>query len=149
MSSSTNTVCKSHNARSRWLAAVVSALCLVAASNAQVGELRVPSGVVAGTSISIPTTGSGTGTFYLVGPSVVTRRDVDLGQQISVPSEDLRSAGRYVGILCADTCGSVEFFVTPAKPVSVTFLVHPSRAPVGQNDVVSGVALPFDELTSS
>jgi hypothetical protein len=146
MSLSTNTVCKSHNARSRWLAALVSALCLVAASDAQVGELRVPSRVVAGTSISIPTTGSGTGTFYLVGPSAVTRRDVDLGQQISVPSEDLRSAGRYVGILCADTCGSVAFFVMPAKPVSLTFLVHPSRAPVGQNDVISGVALPFDEF---
>jgi hypothetical protein len=30
--------------------------------------------------------------------------------------------------------------------VSLTFLVHPSRAPVGQNDVVSAVALPFDEF---
>ena len=36
--------------------------------------------------------------------------------------------------------------MAPAKPVSLTFLVHPSRAPVGQNDVVSGVALPFDEF---
>src|SRR4029077_16530690 len=35
---------------------------------------------------------------------------------------------------------------SPAKPSSLAFLVHPSRAPVAHNDVVSGVALPFDEF---
>lgn len=146
MSSSTNTACRSHKARSTWLPGIVSALCLAASSNAQVGELRVPSSLVAGNSISIPTAGTGTATFYLVGPSVALKRDVDLGRQIVLTSQDLQNAGRYVGILCADTCESAEFFVTSAKPVSLSFLVHPSRAPVGQNEVISGVALPFDEF---
>ena len=145
MSSLTNTACRGHRARRTGLPGFVSALCLVGISYAQAGAIRVPSEVVAGSSISIPTTGIGTATFYLIGPSVSLKRDVDLGQQISLASGDLQNAGRYVGILCADTCASTEFFVTAAKPVSLTFLVHPSRAPVGQNDVISGVALPFDE----
>ena len=146
MSSSTNTAYKSHEAGNRWLPEVVSVLWLAVTLNAQVGELRVPSPVTAGSSISISTAGSGTATFYLVGPSVAIKRDVDLGQQIPLASDDLVSAGRYVGILCADACVSAEFFVTAAKPVGLTFLVHPSRAPVGQNDVISGVALPFDQF---
>ena len=42
-----------------------------------------------------------------------------------------------------------RIFCCPGEAVNLTFLVHPSRAPVGQNDVVSGVALPFDEFRQS
>jgi hypothetical protein len=69
-----------------------------------------------------------------------------LGEAISLSAKELQSAGKYLAIVCASSCRSVGFFVAPAKPVNLTFLVHPSRAPVGQNDVVSGVALPFDEF---
>ena len=54
---------------------------------------------------------------------------------------------RKVSSRCVrSNCRSVEFFVSPAKPNSLTFLVHPSRAPVGEDDVISGVALPFDQF---
>src|SRR5258706_6333676 len=43
-------------------------------------------------------------------------------------------------------CRSANFYVTAAKPASLTFLVHPSRVPVSQGDAVSGVALPFDKF---
>jgi hypothetical protein len=145
MSSSTNTVCKSRSA-ARTLAFVVSALCLAAAGFAQDAELRAPSAAVAGTATSITTTGSGAATFYLVGPSISLKRDVQLGKEIQLAAKELQSAGRYVAIVCGSNCRSVGFFVSPAKAVNLTFLVHPSRAPVGQNDVVSGVAFPFDEF---
>jgi hypothetical protein len=69
-----------------------------------------------------------------------------LGNEIPLSAKELQSAGKYIAIVCTTECHSVGFFVAPAKPVNLTFLVHPSRAPVGQNDVVSGVALPFDEF---
>ena len=113
---------------------------------AQDADLRAPSAAVAGNSASIATTGGGAATFYLVGPSVAVKRDVHLGQEISLTAKELQTAGKYVAILCGSSCRSVGFFVAPAKPANLTFLVHPSRAPVGRTDMVSGVALPFDEF---
>src|SRR5258706_11557084 len=43
-------------------------------------------------------------------------------------------------------CRSANFYVTAAKPASLTLLVRPSRVPVSQGDAVSGVALPFDKF---
>jgi hypothetical protein len=74
------------------------------------------------------------------------KRDVQLGKQISLAPQELQASGRYVAVLCANACTSAIFFAAPAKPSSLIFLVHPSRAPVGQNDVISGVALPYDEF---
>jgi hypothetical protein len=153
MSSSINTVCKSHRAwRGRSLlplfAGVCAAgmVCAAATGYAQDADLRPPSAPVAGNPASIATTGGGTATFYLVGPSISLKRDVHLGEEISLSAKELQSAGKYLAIVCSGSCRSVGFFVAPAKPVSLTFLVHPSRAPVGQKNVVSGVALPFDEF---
>jgi hypothetical protein len=146
MWSSINTVCKSRRRPKMALALSVGALCLAGQSFAQDADLRAPSSAIAGNAASIATTGSGAATFYLVGPSIALKRDVQLGQELSLKAKELQSAGKYIAIVCASTCRSVEFFVSPTKPVNLTFLVHPSRAPVGQNDVVSGVALPFDEF---
>lgn len=146
MSSSTNTVHRLHNVTSIVALAAV-ALCLaVPASNAQEISVRPPSNPVAGTSISIGTTGSGTATFYLLGPASSVKQSVDLGKEIPIAANHVQSAGRYVAIVCESSCASGEFIVTAAKPVSLTLLVHPSRAPVAQKDVISGVALTFDEF---
>lgn len=109
-------------------------------------ELRVPDGVTAGAGASIGTTGSGKGTFYLVGPSSSQKREISLGESIALAPKDVASAGRYVVIVCADSCHSAAFFVAPGKPAGISFLVHPSRAPVGQPDLISGAALPVDEF---
>jgi hypothetical protein len=77
---------------------------------------------------------------------VSLKREVTLGQEITLAPRELESAGRYLGIVCDGACQSVEFFVAPAKPAILTFLVHPSRAPVAENDVISGVAMPLDEF---
>lgn len=121
-------------------------ICLAATSYAQDAGLRAPSAAVAGAPSSIATTGRGSATFYLMGPGVAVKRDVQLGVEIKLMAKDLRSAGKYLAIVCSGDCRSVGFFVSPARPVDLAFLVHPSRAPVGQNDVISGVALRFDEF---
>ena len=139
-----NTACRIPSCRLAVVATAViaSAFCALAQDN----NLRVPSNAVAGQPASIITTGSSSAMFYLSGPSISIKREVQLGQNIDLVASDLQSAGRYLAILCAETCQSAGFFVAPANPASLTFIVHPSRAPVGLNDVISVVAFPFDQF---
>lgn len=139
-----NTVWK--NLKRHTFPALAFAVCATVCVRAQDASLRAPSGAIAGTAASIGTSGSGSATFYLSGPAIAVKRDVQLGQDISLNAKDLQTAGRYVAIVCAGECSSVAFFVAPSKPSTLTFLVHPSRAPVSLNDVISGVAIPFDEF---
>jgi hypothetical protein len=125
---------------------VLGALALTCAGVAQEVSLGPPSNAVAGQPDSIATTGSGPATFYLVGPATSLKREVRLGQGIPISAAEVQNAGRYVATVCAGTCRSAGFFVSPARPRSLSFLVHPSRAPVGENDVISGVAFAFDEF---
>lgn len=138
-----NTACRS--LRRYCFTALLLGFCLFGWANGQ-DALRAPTGAVAGAAASIGTSGSGNGTFYLVGPASAVKHDVQLGQDISLSPKDLQVAGRYVAVVCSRECNSIGFFVAPAKPSALTFLVHPSRAPVSLNDVISGVAIPFDEF---
>ncbi len=137
--------CRNHKGLSAGLFPLLT-LFLSMATWAQDVSLRAPSGVIAGTSAAIGTSGEGSGTFYLVGPSSATKGQVQLGQEISLSERDTRSAGRYLAIVCTSTCTSATFFVAPAKPASLTFLAHPSRVPVNEGDAINGVALPFDQF---
>ncbi|MGB8583401.1 MAG: hypothetical protein WCD47_21460 [Candidatus Sulfotelmatobacter sp.] len=126
----------------------IFALICCAAAWAGVGaaqDFHVPASATAGEETTISTTGSGKGTFYLVGPGASRKNDVSLGEDIHLSSQDLQTAGRYVAILCADTCLSSAFYVSAGKPASISFIVHPSRVPVALNNAVSGVAFPFDQ----
>jgi hypothetical protein len=113
---------------------------------AQEAELHIPSGLVAGSSATIGTAGSGRATFYLLGPAAVLKHDVELGKEISLAAKDLQAAGRYVAVVCSASCASQVFFVAPGKAVDLSFIVHPSRAPVAENEAINGVALTFDEF---
>ena len=84
MSSSINTACRSPRISRYCMGVLAALLSLSALSLAQEVELRVPSGAVAGQPASISTTGSGSATFYLEGPSIALKRDVQLGQENSV-----------------------------------------------------------------
>jgi hypothetical protein len=121
-----------------WLGA------MVAASYAQ--DIRVPASVVAGEAATISTTGNGKASFCLFGPGVSRKTEVTLGEEISIPAEDLRVAGEYLALVCTGTCRSGAFYVSAAQPASLTFLVHPSRVPVAASDAVSGVVLAFDHF---
>src|SRR4051794_32766915 len=140
-----NMTCKN---RRGFNAAIVFAvaLCLSVYARAQEVSLRVPSGAAAGSETSIGTTGGGSATFYLIGPASATKHEVQLGQEIPVTGKEVQAAGRYTAVVCSGTCTSAEFFVTAAKPISLTFLAHPLRAPVGHTDALSRVSLPFHQF---
>ncbi len=109
-------------------------------------ELRAPATAMAGTSISLSTAGSGSATLYLVGPSSALKKTVQLGEDVTIPAESVRSAGRYLAVLCSGSCESASFFVTAAAPADISFLVHPSRVPVDRQNAISGAAFIFDKF---
>ncbi len=118
--------------------------CLAGFCYAQ--DFQLPAAVSAGDEADISTTGSGKATFYLVGPGVSRKSEVNLGESIHLPAQDTKIAGDYLAIVCSSTCRSAGFYISAAKPTILSFLVHPSRVPVAQSDAVSGVALPFDQF---
>jgi len=122
------------------------ALCVRQASLAQTAAPRPPDAVVAGTDFSISTTGSGKATFYLVGPSHSSKQQIERGQDMHINGDEAASAGRYLAILCSDTCQSASFYVTPDDRASLAFLAHPSRVPVREANAISGVVFSFDKF---
>lgn len=129
----------------RVLPAACLTICLMAALALAAQELQLPATVNAGSGFAIATSGSGSATFYLVGSSYTAKRQVQLGQEIQVRPPEVRSAGRYLAILRSGGASrSGSFYVSAAKPASLSFLAHPSRIPVGQRGGVVGVAFLFD-----
>jgi hypothetical protein len=120
--------------------------CLFAAYSLNAQQLRVPETVPAGTAFSIATNGSGSATFYLVGPGYSKKHEVRLGEDIQIKAEEIRVAGRYSAILkTSGSNSSANFFVTAARPANVSFLAHPSRVPVGRKNGIIGVTFVFDK----
>ncbi len=119
---------------------LVIAFALVAVACAQ--ELRVPENLVANTPATITTTGSGSATLYLFGPVTASKREVKLGEAVTISADELRDSGRYTAVLGK---AAHTFFVAPAAPAALNFLARPSRVPVAQPNVISGVAFVFDD----
>jgi hypothetical protein len=111
---------------------------------AQGPALHPPADVVAGSAAVISTAGQGEATFYLTGPTFSARKQVRLGEDIQLQPNETRTAGRYLAILCAESCHSASFYVNPSDPAHLSFLLHPSRVAVGQSDAISAVVFPFD-----
>lgn len=123
-----------------------TSVLLLAATAAVAADLRAPEQVTAGTPFTIATSGSGKGTFYLIGPANIVKRDVDLSGGIGVQPEDVEQAGRYTAIVCSDQCSGTSFYVQAAKPSRISLLVHPSRVPVADPNAISAVAFVFDRF---
>lgn len=107
-------------------------------------NLSLPKTVEAGSAFSLPSTGSGKATLYIVGPGQAIKRVVDLGSAIDFPAGTLYDAGRYVAFLAgAGEAGA--FDVVPSKSVAdLSFLAKPSRLPVGLHDGITGAVYVFD-----
>ena len=127
-----------------WIAGIASLAFWAAAAAGQ--TLEVPRSVVAGTAISIPSTGSGAAELYIVGPAQVLHQKVQLGETITIPQGALYAAGRYLAILSGQSVrGHWAFDVTPSADLEkISFLARPSRLPVGQANGVSGTVYLFD-----
>jgi hypothetical protein len=130
----------------RGLLAACLTFCLMATVSLGAQDLQIPATVTAGSGFTIPTSGSGTATFYLVGPSYVAKRQVQLGQEIHVQPREVSGAGRYLAIVRGGGASqSGSFYVVAAKPASLSFIAHPSRIPVAQSEGIIGVAFVFDK----
>jgi hypothetical protein len=123
------------------------AMFLCAAVAAPASEIHPPAETTAGNPIRIPTSGSGDATFYLIGPARASKQQVRAGGDITVDSDQLEHAGRYVAVLCAsDGCAASSFYVHAAAANKLSLLVHPSRVPVGSANGISTVAFTFDNF---
>jgi len=112
------------------------------AVSAHASDLRVPATVTAGSGLSVPTSGSGSETLYLVGPGTAVKREVQLGQDVQLTSDDLQNAGYYTIAIGND---SASFYVTAGSVGSIAFLARPSRVPAATPNVISGTAFIFDK----
>jgi hypothetical protein len=108
--------------------------------------MSLPAAVEAGKAFSIPITGSGKATLYIIGLGQVLKRDVQLGQTTSFPAGSLYDAGRYLAVLSGDSSTqSGEFDVLPVnRPAELAFLARPSRLPVALHDGITGAVYVFD-----
>jgi hypothetical protein len=122
------------------------ALAASAGAQAQSGQLSVPQSINAAASLSIPTSGSGPAELYIVGPDQVLRKNVQLGQTVSLAPGALHNAGRYLVILASagSTDTGVLTVVPVDKPDALSFLAEPSRLPVSLHNGISGTAYIFD-----
>jgi len=108
-------------------------------------DFNVPARAAAGEDLSITTSGSGDATFYLVGDGTAIKKEVKLGQSITIPGDQLAHAGRCVAILKSGEGKQAKpIYIAPEKVEKLTFLARPSRVPTSRPDVISGVAFVFD-----
>jgi hypothetical protein len=110
---------------------------------AQAADLKVPATVTAGNGLSIPTSGSGEASLYVVGPGTAIKKKVQLGQDVQLTADELKNAGRYM--VFVDSGDSATFFVTAGPVGSIAFLARPSRVPAATPNVISGTAFVFDK----
>ena len=130
--------------RCSYRCAAVAVLACILSAYGWSAELQGPDRIAAGQGISFQTSGSGSATLYVSGPGMAIKREVKLGEEISLRPEELRTQGRYVASL-GEAGDTKVFFVTAAAPTAVTFLARPSRVPAAQTDVISGVAFVYDQ----
>jgi hypothetical protein len=120
-------------------------LSLLLGLAAHAADLNPPAQVTAGTAFSMA--GTGSGTFYLIGPSHVLKRELKSGQEIRIEADDVRTASRYLAIACVShNCSSASFYVVPAEADRLSFLLHPSRVPVAAGDAINATAFVFDKF---
>jgi len=114
------------------------AVCWFAVDVARAAEVSAPAKAVAGSDVSLQTSGSGHAALYVFGPGTAIKKDVRLGDNVSLP---LKRAGRYTAIVNGET---VQFDAAPAQPTEVAFLARPSRVPSDKKDVITGTVFLFD-----
>jgi hypothetical protein len=111
--------------------------------------LTPPPHLIAGEAATIPSSGSGAATFYLIGPGNVAKRSIQAGDNIQISSEEIAAAGTYQAILCKEKeqdCASAKFYVAPSSGKELVFLVHPSRVAVAEANAISAVAVVVDRF---
>lgn len=124
---------------------LVIAAALTGSAFSQIPEPHVPSSVTAGNPVAISTSGRGSATLYLLGPSRAVKRTIELGREQQMTGADIDVSGTYQVVVCnSDGCGNARLQVHPAAPARVDFFLHPSRVPVSTSGAISATAIVFD-----
>jgi hypothetical protein len=109
--------------------------------------LHPPANVSAGDAIAVSSSGTGSATFYLIGPGHVAKRHFQAGETIQISSGEIATAGTYQAITCnGQECASTSFYVTPNRGAELVLLVHPSRVAVGEPNAISAVTVVVDRF---
>lgn len=125
--------------------ALSSLLALVAAAPLLAGQsITVPQTVAAGSGFTIQTSGSGPATLIVVGLGQALKKQINLGEPVSIAPGTLYNAGHYLAILSGTSASPASFDVTPAQPAKMSFLARPSRLPVDVKDGITGAVYVFD-----
>jgi hypothetical protein len=121
-------------------------IMLVTFGIAQPVGVKAPTSARVGSPFSIETSGVGKATLYIVGPAGVAKREVQLGEPVSVTPDELHNAGHYLILLAGSgATQSASFDLLPSqKTATVSFLAKPSRLPVNLSNGLSGVVYVFD-----
>ena len=132
--------------RSHLFALAGAALIGTVPAIAQGAGLNLEKTVQAGSAFSIGTAGDGSGDLYIIGPSQVLKKNVQLGQSVKLPAGSLCTAGHYLVILMqGQDVETGSFEMTPvAAPARLSFLARPSRLPVSLHDGITGAVYVFD-----
>jgi len=124
---------------------LVSVLLSALAVSAQEPALQAPATITAGSPFVVSVKGQSKATLYLLGPSHVVKRVIDLGQDIPIPGEDVTASGIYQIVACGPAdCATRSLDVMPAPAARLSFSLHPSRVPVSARNAVNATALVFD-----
>lgn len=122
-------------------------LCSIAAAATYslAADMTVPQRAVTGDKISIETSGNGEATAVLIAPSHIVSKPVVLGKALEFAGDDLADAGQYTLLLTSND-GEIakNFVVSPGSPAHLSFVTHPSRAPVAQKAGITGAVYVFD-----
>lgn len=121
-------------------------LCFIAIATCSfAADMTVLQHPVAGDKISIETSGNGDATAVLIAPSHIVTKPVVLGKALEFAGDDLADAGQYTLVLTSND-GEIAktFVVSPGSPAHLSFVTHPSRAPVAQKGGITGAAYVFD-----
>ena len=112
--------------------------------------IRPPHTVIAGISFSVTTEGSGSATFYLLGPSHVVKKTIQLGQDLPISGSDVATSGLYQLVACDSSgCSSADLYVLPSSPERLSFLVHPSRVQVSTANAINATAVVSDRFRNT
>jgi hypothetical protein len=109
-------------------------------------SITVPKSIEAGSAFSIRSSGQGEGILYIIGPSQVLRRNVQLGEEVYFPAGSIYNAGHYLVLAAgrSSTANSSFDVVSTKPPANLSFLAKPSRLPVGLHNGISGAVYVFD-----
>jgi hypothetical protein len=114
---------------------LISVIILALASFAA-AQLSMPEQVTAGAGITIKTSDD----VLVFGPGTALKKKPASGE-LSLSAEEIPFVGKYTVVSGGET---KQFKIVPDTAKKVSFIARPSRVPVAKPDVITGVALVFD-----